>query len=70
MFVRMYVYNYVYIDMHSYIGRQMETERNFSPCLHGRCFGRHKTCFDFRATLVCLEGLVIHTILGAVRKVE
>lgn len=48
MFVRMYVYNYVYIDMHSYIGRQMETERNFSPCLHGRCFGRHKTCFDFR----------------------
>lgn len=25
----MYVYNYVYIDMHSYIERQMETGKNF-----------------------------------------
>lgn len=70
MFVRMYVCNYVYIDMHSYIERQMETGKNFSTRLHARCFGRHKTYFDFRVTLVCLEGLVTHTILGAVRKIK
>lgn len=39
----MYVYNYVYIDMHSYIERQMETGKNFSTRLHARCFGSHKT---------------------------
>ena len=70
MYLYVYVHMYVYIDMYSYAGRQMETEKNFSTWLHARCFGRHKTCFDFRETLVCMKDLVTHTILGAVRKIK